>query len=78
MAICTMMGSGYLGMGYGWIFQIIIFVVFFFVVWWLLKNNAVMKNENRQDETPLDILKRRLAKGEITRKEYNNLKKEIN
>jgi len=71
------MGGGYFGMGYGWIFQIVIFVIFFFVVWWLLKNNSVMKGESNQNETPSEILKRRLVKGEITKKEYNELKKEI-
>lgn len=69
--------GGYLGMGYGWIFQIIIFVIFFIVVWWLLKNNNVIKNESNQKESPLDILKRRLAKGELNKKEYEELKKEI-
>ncbi len=30
-----------------------------------------------QDEAPLEILKRRLAKGEITREEYDAIKKEL-
>jgi putative membrane protein len=37
-----------------------------------LRNNRINSNEE-----PLKILKRRLAKGEITEKEYNELKKKI-
>lgn len=73
-----MMGGGFFGMGYGWIFQLIIFVLFFLVVWWLLRSNpAFMRGENKSDEDPALILKRRLAKGEITAKEYKELKKEL-
>lgn len=70
------MHSGMLSMGYGWIFQLIIFVIFFLVVWWLLKNNS-LKTVPQKQETPMEILKRRLASGEITKKEFETLKKEI-
>lgn len=66
--------SGF-GMGYGWLYQILIFVLFFGVVWWLLKNQPMQKSVSI--EKPIDILKRRLAKGEITQKEFESLKKEI-
>jgi len=76
-------GSCYMGnglfFGYGWLFQIVIFVAFFLVVWWLLKSNKSfsVKSERRTLEKPMDILKKRLASGEITKKEYESLKKEI-
>jgi putative membrane protein len=74
---CPMAG-GFFGMGYGWLFQLAIFVIFFLVVWWLLRSNpSFMKGESKPGESPSDILKRRLAKGEITKKEYAELKKEI-
>lgn len=61
-------------MTYGWFFQILIFIVFFLIVWWLIKSGGFTQ---RQETNPLDILKQRLAKGEITKKEFDELKKEI-
>lgn len=80
-----MMNFGSCGMsdgfffGYGWLFQIVIFIAFFLVVWWLLKTNKTffLNSERKNLEKPIDILKRRLASGEITNKEYEKLKKEI-
>lgn len=54
----------------GWIFQILIFLAFLLIVWWMLKTQATK-------EEPIDILKRRLAQGEITKQEFERLKKEI-
>jgi putative membrane protein len=68
MALCPM--HGYLGMGYGWLFQLAVFILFFLVVWWLLKSQ-------KDSQSPSEILKTRLAKGEITKEEYHTLKKEI-
>lgn len=69
-------GYGGMGFGYGWLFQLIIFILFFLVVWWLLRNNGALSQKS-QKESPMDILKRRLASGEISKKEFNDLKKEI-
>ena len=68
-----MMGPGY--MLYGWLFQIAILILFFAVIWWMLKGSC--KFGFRADETAMDILKKRLASGEIDTKEFERLKKEI-
>ena len=70
-------GAGYGYMGIGWIFQIAIFVLFFAVIWWLFKSSGSFGYKCRDNETALDILKKRLAAGEINQKEYQKLKKEI-
>lgn len=72
---CPMAG-GYLGIGNGWLFQIIILVIFFLIVWWLLKRNPSFI-KGASNESASEILKRRFANGEITKKEYEQLKKEI-
>jgi uncharacterized membrane protein len=64
-----MMGGFGGGFWWHWGFQLLILVLFFLVIWWLLKGGI--------GEEPAKILKRRLASGEISEKEYYKLKKEI-
>ena len=59
--------------GFGWLFQLLIFAAFFLIVWWLIKGSPGI----RSNESAKDILQKRLAKGEITVKQYENLKKMI-
>lgn len=54
--------------GYGWIFEIVILLLFFLVVYWVLRGKS---------ESAIEILNRRYAKGEISKREYAKLKKEI-
>lgn len=54
--------------GYGWVFEIVILILFFLVVYWVLKG---------RNESALEILDRRYARGELGKKEYLSLKKEI-
>lgn len=64
------------GMGFGFLFQLLIFVAFFLIVWWVIKNHHGF-GKGFSSEEPIDILKKRLAKGEISKKEFEELKKEI-
>ena len=68
-----MMGYGYFG--FGWLFQILILVIFFLIIWWMLRSSGNFGF--KANESALDILKKRLAKGEIDSKEFERLKKEI-
>ena len=52
--------------GYGWVFEIVILILFFLVVYWVLKG---------RNESALEILDRRYARGELGKKEYLSLKK---
>jgi putative membrane protein len=70
-------------LGIGWIFGIIFWVLLICIVvglvrWYVSssnKNNS--SDEEDASEKPIDILKRRYAKGEITKKEFLEMKNDI-
>ncbi len=75
-----MMGNNPFGYGYGyWSFWNIIWSLFWIglivlVIWLIYK--FIIKREGLH-ETPIVILKKRFAKGEITKKEFEGMKKEL-
>ncbi|MEW6601156.1 MAG: SHOCT domain-containing protein [Nitrospirota bacterium] len=62
--------------GFGWIFMIVFWVLVVLGVVYLLKLISGA-DKGKKDETPLDILKKRYAKGEITKEEYDKIKDDI-
>jgi len=70
-----MMGYG----GYGGMFMWLIWIVIAAVIIYLVFNLS-KRNENSIDsaeQSPTEILKRRYAKGEITKEEFDRIKREI-
>ena len=66
------MGHGFLGGGiFMWILTLLLLGLTVFFGYKLYRNQGIGA------EKPIDILKRRLAAGELTIEEYNNLKKEL-
>jgi len=67
--------NNFWGMGYGWIIGLIVLVVIVGLVVNAIKQK---KNSNRPKyNSPLDILKTRYAKGEISRDEYEEKRRHI-
>lgn len=68
------------GMGAGWIFMVLFWVITIAVsvllIRWLISFGE-KKGPGAQAESALDILKKRYARGEITRDEYERMKKDI-
>src|SRR3989338_5862957 len=66
--------GGYGMMGFGFIFMLL----FWGLIIWLIVTliNASKSNKNEPDS--LTILKRRYASGEITKKHYEKMRKELN
>ena len=61
------------GMGFGFIFMLLLWGLIIWLIVTLI--NASQSNKNEPDS--LTILKRRYASGEITKKEFETMKKEI-
>jgi len=70
-----MMGYGGYGGMFMWLIWIIIAAVIIYFVFNLSKRNE--KPIDSEKESPTEILKRRYAKGEITKEEFDRIKKEI-
>ena len=59
-------------MFYGGLFWILLIIGVVWLIIWLTKSNTFV------GETPMRILERRYAKGEITKKQFEDMKKELN
>ncbi|PKN50817.1 MAG: hypothetical protein CVU55_15270 [Deltaproteobacteria bacterium HGW-Deltaproteobacteria-13] len=72
-----MMNYGY-GYGFGGMFMGILFIIIIGVVAYFIIQSARAKtSDGTLQETPRDILKKRYARGEITKEEYERMKKDI-
>ncbi len=80
------MGSEHFGMGGWWIFPVICMLVMFFFFMMFRRggfrppwgqNSDSYQSESKVSETAIDILKKRYAKGEITKEEFDQMKKDL-
>lgn len=68
-----------MGMGFGWVtmllfWAVVIFGVLAVVRWW----GPVRPNDrDAKPETPLDIIEKRYARGEINKEEYEQKRKDL-
>ncbi len=65
---------GFMG-GFMWIFWIAVIVGLFLLIKWIVQQSKPV--EQKHSENSLEILKRRYARGEINRKEFEEKKKDI-
>src|SRR3989338_3332270 len=64
----------YSNYGYWNIFWILLFAAVIFLIVWIIHRFGMKRTAS---ETPLNILRKRFAKGEITKKEFEDMKKEL-
>ena len=74
-----MMGNYGYGMGYGGMFIGLLFWILIIVVAYLLIKRLIEQNKTHSDEgkSALDHAKERYAKGEITKEEFEEMKKNL-
>ncbi len=65
------------GMGFGGIFMIIFWVFVILIVVYLVQSAVRGGKGQEQKETPLEILKKRYAAGEITKEEFERMKDDL-
>ena len=66
------------GFGYGGMFMwIIILVVIGLLIYFIVQAQKTKGETSTRNESPLDILKRRYAKGEIAKEEFERMKKDL-
>jgi len=68
---------GWGGMWFGWLISIL---ALFLIIWIIVRFSVT--NQHRQhfpppSESPLDILKKRYAKGEIDKEQFERIKKDL-
>jgi len=76
-----MNGMGWGGMWFGWFFGIVILAVVIWAIISLIRNTNNSTNSQNylsREENALEILKNRYARGEISKEQFEQMKKDMN
>jgi putative membrane protein len=65
------------GMGFGWIFMILFWALVILGIVFLIKLIFGGTKMEKKEETALDVLKKRYARGEISKDEFEEKKKDL-
>lgn len=68
-------GGGFMWLGI--LFWIVLFIVVIWIVITVIKKNKITGSGFPDTETPVDIIKKRYAKGEITKEQFEEMKKSL-
>lgn len=70
-----MCGDHWMSGCFMWLFWILIIVGAVFLINWVIRQSRFSKTED--SESPLEILKKRYAKGEIDKEKFEKMKKDL-
>jgi putative membrane protein len=68
------------GISFGWIWMVLFWAAVIAIIIWVIKKlteRQTTSSDTTRSEKPLDIARERYAKGEITREEFEQLKKDL-
>jgi len=68
-------GTGFMWMG--WIFWLAILIIAAWLIYRIVTDGRLRRGEGSSFETPLDIVKKRYARGEITKEQFEQMKKDL-
>jgi len=67
--------------GFGWFGMLLFIGLAVWLIVWIINNSKGQTQETREqgqkEKTPLQIVKERYAKGQITKKEYEEMRNEL-
>lgn len=70
--------GGGMGFGFGWIFWLAILGVIVWLAVTLVNRSGGTRGSRREvEDSPLDVLRRRYARGEISKEEFREMKAEL-
>ena len=67
-----------MGYGGGWFLWLLLLIAVGIIVYLIFAKKNVPFSGGSSGETPLEILKKRYAKGEITKEEFERMKRDLN
>ena len=70
-------GMGGWGMGFGFIFWLVILAIIIWGVVWFIRSQPLSGNKQSRHSTGLELLEERYARGDISREEYLQKKRDI-
>jgi putative membrane protein len=70
-------GNNGMGSGFGWIFMFFMMAFVVLAVVLVVHHLSNANNSNRKEDNPLEVLKHRYAKGEIDKKQFDEIKKDL-
>lgn len=73
----AMMDFGYFGFGGIFMGMLLLVILVAVAIFWFAREAKLKANSQMSGETPLEILKKRYAKGEIAKDEFERMKKDL-